>query len=201
MSMRTATASESPQKHTEDRLLVREAGDRILMVVADGAGGRSGGAEAADRTIQILRGCDLSEDPVFWVMRLSEIDRSLAQSGETTAVVAVITPQLIVGASVGDSGAWLVQRDKVALLTANQKRKPLVGSGAAIPTLFCCEGTGGTLLLATDGLLKYTSQDKICGVLRSQALERAPKALIDLVRLKSGTLQDDVAIAICSREP
>ncbi len=199
--MRTATASESPQKNTEDRLFVRAVGDRILAAVADGAGGTSGGAAAADLTIQALADFDLSEDPVFWVMRLTEIDRRIAQSGETTAVLAVVTPRLIVGASVGDSGAWLVHKEKATVLTSSQKRKPLLGSGAAIPTLFRCEDSGGIVLLASDGLLKYASQERICDVLKSHSFEQAPAALINLVRLKSGTLQDDVAIVLCGREP
>lgn len=49
----------------------------------------------------------------------------------------------------------------------------------------------GSLLLASDGLLKYIR----AGDVRSYAA-RGVNALIDSVRLKSGALQDDVAVIL-----
>ncbi len=53
-----------------------------------------------------------------------------ATAGEAAAVVALVTKGMIVGASVGDSEAWLLARGGVVRLTSNQRRKPLLGSGA-----------------------------------------------------------------------
>jgi len=56
----------------------------------------------------------------------------------------------------------------------------------------------GVLLLATDGLLKYTSRERICETVRTLPFHHVPEALINLVRsLGSGTVGDDVAIALC----
>jgi hypothetical protein len=55
----------------------------------------------------------------------------------------------------------------------------------------------GTLLVATDGLLKYSWPQKICETVRAtHDVDALPKALIDLVRMPSGGLQDDVAVAV-----
>src|SRR5262249_7289847 len=98
------------------------------------------------------------------------------------------------GASVGDSGAWLI--DPFVDLTSAQKRKPLIGSGRACPVPFASP-FAGTLLLASDGLFKYAAQSRIRQLAAHPELERIPEMLVDAVRLPSGNLQDDVAVMIC----
>ena len=55
----------------------------------------------------------------------------------------------------------------------------------------------GTLLVATDGLWKYAGPEAICRVVRENDLRAAAKGLVDLVRLRSGALPDDVTVALC----
>src|SRR5207244_3759196 len=50
-----------------------------------------------------------------------------------------------------------------------------------------------------DGLLKYTSDVRICGVAREADLLQAAHSMVELVRLPSGGLQDDVAVVLCRR--
>ncbi len=82
-------------------------------------------------------------------------------------------------------------------LTRNQVRKPFLGTGVARPTGFSNGPLRGTLLLATDGLLKYAAPETIGAVLREVSLRDIPTALIGLVRYPSGALPDDVGIAVC----
>jgi PPM family protein phosphatase len=198
----TSIGADSSRLNSEDRVEIRDQGDRVVIALADGAGGQSGGARAAEFAVQsILRHVPIL-DPAAWVSCLAEIDRQLLEDGhggETTAVAAVITADVVVGASVGDSGAWFIGAGGYENLTAHQQRKPLLGSGVAVPVLFQFGVAEGTLLIATDGLLKYTSAETICEKVRWSTLENAPRILIDLVRLKSGALQDDVAVALCRR--
>jgi hypothetical protein len=56
---------------------------------------------------------------------------------------------------------------------------------------------GGTLLVASDGLLHYARQADIIRIASGEDLQAAARALIDLVRLPNGTLQDDVAVVLC----
>ena len=53
------------------------------------------------------------------------------------------------------------------------------------------------VLLATDGLLKYTSPDRIMEVCRRNSADEAARQLIELVRYASGALPDDVTVIVC----
>ena len=168
------------------------------MAVADGAGGTGGGASAADRLIVALTKLTAQAASADWWSVLLELDEEMAgRGGETTAVVAFVDSDRVRGASVGDSAAWLISPEGgMTDLTVHQRRKPLVGSGEALPVEFEGERRGGRLLLATDGLIKYTPRDRICALAMTGSVVEAVDALINAVRLPSGALQDDVAIAL-----
>ena len=183
----------------QDRGLVVSDGARRLLCVADGAGGLSGGKEAAIMATDFLR---QNSTPLAncedCVELLRRVDAAIARdsvAGETTCALAVITPDQVFGASVGDSGAWLIPpAGSLADLTARQQRKPFIGSGSARPVAFRHPKCEGMLLLATDGLLKYTSAERIVEACRRQPLELVPQQLIDLVKYPSGRFPDDVTL-------
>ena len=54
-----------------------------------------------------------------------------AIGGQITAVLVAVTAEGVVGASVGDSEAWIVRVDDVVKLTDGQQREPLLGTGDA----------------------------------------------------------------------
>jgi len=54
-----------------------------------------------------------------------------------------------------------------------------------------------TLLLATDGLLKYGRRDRIAVLARGADLQAAVLQLAELPRLRSGALPDDVGVILC----
>jgi len=177
----------------EDRILVERRGNRTVAIVCDGAGNGGRGGLAADLAIAELRRV-WQAGFVDWVRALLAVDqllKSQAQGGETTCVAVDISDDgLCRGASVGDSGAWMLsRRSPVRDLTAHQDRSRL-GSGRVHPVMFKTQ-LMGSLLLASDGLLKYVRAADI----RTYAA-RGVDALIDNVRLKSGALQDDVAVIL-----
>jgi serine/threonine protein phosphatase PrpC len=198
MAWRTATAVDSYRRETEDRLLIRRAGGRVIVAAADDAGGRCGGAHAAEFAVRKLIECSPDCSSRQLEELISSIDRELTE-GETTAVVAVLREDRIVGASVGDSCCWLIGDERTIDLTADQVRKVFVGTGRARPVGFERSDPEGTVLIATDGLIDYTSPEKIVAAARGSDLQAAPRALIDLVRLRSGDLQDDVAVMVARR--
>jgi PPM family protein phosphatase len=188
----------------EDRAEVIPVASGLVLVVADGAGGRSGGAEAADFVVQRIREAAPQvrkpHDGASWSRLLADIDTAMAddpEAGETTAVVLAVTERGIAGASAGDSGAWLIRPGGYDDLTARQRAKPFLGTSAAFPVPFRSGRLRQTLLLASDGLLKYTSPERICEVALGSDLSAAAEALVDLVRSSSGTLWDDVAVILC----
>jgi len=188
----------SPCKGTgEDRAAVVEVGGDLVIVLADGAGGTGGGELAAQAIVDDAT--RHARDLPSWGDVLAALDQVPARlrHGQATAVVMTLSSTGIEGASVGDSGAWLIRGDAIEDLTAGQHRKPLVGSGAS-PVAFRAGPLGdATLLVASDGLLRYAKPRDIARVLGETDLDAAPARLIDLVRLTSGALPDDVSVVVC----
>jgi len=185
----------------QDRGSVVSDGPHTLLCVADGAGGLSGGAEAAIMATEFLpqNSTPLAncEDCTELLRRMDAAIAGDSVAGETTCALAVITPDQIFGASVGDSGVWLIPPTGSLIdLTARQERKPFMGSGSARPIAFRHSRREGVLLLATDGLLKYTSAERIVEACRRHPAELAPQQLIDLVKYSSGRFPDDVTVIL-----
>lgn len=186
----------APDVRAQDRAAVIPRGEWLVAVVADGAGNSARGATAADAVLDVVRAAEPPFSAEEFVKLLTGLDDRLEEGGETTAVVVAIGPSLIVGASVGDSIAWLLGSG-VDDLSAEQLVKPLIGSGGAKPIGFTrARPAAGTLLLASDGLAKYAKAEVIAETAPSGALDDAARGLVDLVRLKSGTLPDDVGLVI-----
>ncbi len=150
-----------------------------LLVVADGAGGVAGGAEAAQAVVDALHALDATREH-DWVQVLRTLDAHLSSAtgmGETTAVVAFLKDDEIVGASVGDSGGWMLMGTWLDLLE-NQRRKPLLGTGEAVPVAFGPFPMGERVLLGSDGLFKYVEAERIGRLASNTSLESAASELI-----------------------
>jgi PPM family protein phosphatase len=161
------------------------------------AGGRAA-AELAVRSALRRGAVEDPHDAMAWCRILADVDAELESmgGGETTLVVATLSQGCLVGASVGDSVAWICG-DAFRDLTRSQHRKPLLGSGAAFPVSFQSAPLRSTLLLASDGLWKYGPQAAIQQAAAGGDLQDAVERLVELVRLPSGSLQDDVGILLC----
>jgi serine/threonine protein phosphatase PrpC len=183
----------------EDRAVAVPTAGGYLVAVADGAGGTGNGAVAAEQLIAALTRLAGDAASTDWFEALCAFDDELSASGgQTTGVVAFIDSDRILGASVGDSSAWLISAaGEITDLTARQRRRPLLGSGEALPVQFEGEFDGGRLLLASDGL-KYAAVEQICALAHQGTVAEAADALASCVRLPSGALQDDVAVVIVS---
>jgi serine/threonine protein phosphatase PrpC len=180
----------SAKARGQDRAEVFARPHRLVVAVADGAGGTSHGARAAQALVDAVRATDTTN----WCTLIETLDR--AGQGQTTAVVLSVDSRGITGGSAGDSGAWLVD-DDVVDLTEGQLRKPLVGAGC-VPVAFRAGPLGhATLVVASDGLLRYGGRQDIARIARGPDLETAARALVELVRLPSRALQDDVAVVLC----
>ena len=185
----------------QDRGLIIHDGPRVVLCVADGAGGLSGGMEAAGMAVGLIhQNASLLSNSDLCAEILRKMDSAIAEdsaAGETTCALAIVTPEAVFGASVGDSGIWLIPETGAHVnLTQAQQRKPFVGSGSAWPVPFRCARQIGRLLLATDGLLKYTSPERIIAVCRELSADVAAQRLIELVRYPSGVLPDDVTLIL-----
>lgn len=196
---------------SEDRAEILLAAGSQILFVADGVGGRPNGAKAADLLLDLVRDVApqiIRLDASAWARFLTEADRIVhdeAEGGETTAVIAQAAGDghKVVGASVGDSEAWFVTADGLFDLTESQRKKPFLGSGGAQPVAFALSvpPSGGTLLIASDGLFKYAAQERILEAARLPEGEESAAALLDAARLRSGSFSDDIAVALCRIAP
>jgi serine/threonine protein phosphatase PrpC len=204
--MRAILETAAGETENQDRGAVIDSSVGLVLVVADGAGGLSGGKEAAAMAVDLVRKeANALRDTTSCVMLLQRMDQAIADNkiaGETTCGLAVVTESEAYGASVGDSGVWVINESGFINLTARQSRKPFIGSGVALPIPFDYTRTGKeSLLLATDGLLKYASPERIMETCRENApLAEIARRLIELVRYRSGALPDDVTVIFASPE-
>jgi PPM family protein phosphatase len=188
----------------QDRLEIVRLDSRIVFIMADGSGGTRGGGEAADRFVRSARDMATkllqAEDCRRLIQSLDNEIAKAVDCGETTGIITVVQSDVLFGASVGDSAAALVTSRGVHQVSGGP-RKPYLGSGFAIPSQFALRISNGTLVIATDGLWKYTSLESIEQKARTGIPDRLAKELADLVRLRSGALPDDIAIATCRIAP
>jgi serine/threonine protein phosphatase PrpC len=186
----------------EDRLAVHEVPDgHLVVVVADGAGGMSGGAAAAELVLQVVEA--RLHEPSFdvldarsWAELLDRADLVIERdrlAGETTAVVVAISDEgRIVGAFAGDSEAWIISADHVDILTVKATSRTRLGSGKACAIPFEREKLDGTLLVASDGLFTFASPAVILSLVSGKAPDEALDVLLQELRLRPGR---------CAREP
>lgn len=180
----------------QDRVRVIERTDRIVIALADGAGGTGNGSVAAQAIVDAI---DTASAGVDWAALLADLDQDAKRlgGGQSTAVILSVSSSGISGASVGDSGAWLISGSDILDVTEGQARKPLVGDGCH-PFRVSAQPLGdGTLLVASDGLLRYAKRRDIVRVATGVDLVVAARGLVDLIRLPAGGLQDDVSIVLC----
>jgi len=121
--------------------------------------------------------------------------------GESTCVVVARSSHGIVGASVGDSRAWLLENDELNDLTKNQVRKPLVGSGDARPVGFEHPASRGLLLVSTDGFCNYVRRETLLKEILWIGFPVLARKLVEMVRLPSGELWDVIGIVACRPRP
>lgn len=197
-------ASCASGKTNQDRVAVVTSNENMIIALADGAGGFGDGAFVAqfivEKAIEAFNEHILS-GPLECASLLARLDQLLisqGEQGESTAVILMVWNGLIHGASVGDSGALLIQHNTVLELTEHQFRKPLIGTGQATPVAFGPTLFGGIILVASDGLFKYASMEKIISTIATNTSDTTPNRLINLVRLGSNALSDDTTVAICS---
>lgn len=79
----------------QDRAEILRLGDKIVVLVADGSGGRSGAAQAAERFILSAREAaetlTTAQDCVQLLIALDQEIERAAECGETTGVIVVAT--------------------------------------------------------------------------------------------------------------
>jgi PPM family protein phosphatase len=196
----TATATAAYRDQNQDCIAVFDNDERCLLVVADGAGGMGGGEIAASYVIEQVKLRSRDAGPIDWRQVLKQIDHSVP-AGEATGVIVELSAAAIRGASVGDSQAWIVRDGEILNLTEHQQRKPLLGSGEAVPIAFELPALEGLLIAATDGFCNYIDRRKLGPAIAQAWFPTLASELLEFVRLPSGALWDDTSLILCRQRP
>ncbi len=184
-----------------------------VCAVADGQGGRAGGARAAQvayRTVLEAASALSAREvmtPAAWATIFRRADEAVAadrDAGFTTLVGFAVSGDRLCGASNGDSALVTVDgrgtRDEV---TRGQRKNPPVGSEVAACVPFAVHLAPPWLVLAmTDGVWKYVGWEYVreaAGRLRGSPLIAALK---ERARLPgTGRLQDDFTLVVLQSGP
>ncbi|MGH7169838.1 MAG: protein phosphatase 2C domain-containing protein [Gemmataceae bacterium] len=197
LNFETTSITVAYRQRCEDRVTVIELDDGVVIAVADGAGGTGAGEQAAEMVIgEVTASASLEHDADSWCEILRQTDYRVG-AGESTCVVIARSPKGIVGAGVGDSKAWLLENDDLNDLTKNQARKPLLGSGQAQPVGFTWPSSPGLLLVCTDGFCNYIRRETLLKEILWIDFAVLARKLVEMVRLPSGELWDDIGIVAC----
>jgi serine/threonine protein phosphatase PrpC len=194
----------------EDAFLTRThptATDCQLVFLADGQGGRAGGARAA------LLACNFAArvacehapaelaDSTVWQDLLSRADSAVAAdpaAGFTTLIGFAVRDGYFVGASCGDSAVFVVSGPTAAEPTGRQFKNPPVGSGEADFIPFEMGLVRPWRVLAvSDGVWKYAGRDKLTAAARESAGEEVLARLQSAARLRgSAGFPDDFTVVL-----
>jgi serine/threonine protein phosphatase PrpC len=198
-----ARASATSRATSQDAAQVFERDEFLVVVLADGGGGMRGGEAASDSLVAVVKA--RVDDRAFaleqlqpWIDLFHATDTAIAAKGpcDTTGVVVVLGPRGVFGVSAGDSEAWIVTPTRVDNLTVGQRTRERLGSNRVTATSFERVRLNGVLLIATDGLFRFASPDVIARIARAHPVAVAAERLVDLVRLRSGGVADDVAVVL-----
>jgi hypothetical protein len=176
-----------------------------LCVVADGQGGRAGGAAAAKRACEacVAASLDRTTDqllrPRTWSRILQSVDEAVCDdptAGFTTVVAFCVTKTSLCGASNGDSAAVLLTDRPGQILTARQFKNPPVGSRDATFIPFAADLAPPWAVLAmSDGVWKYAGWESILPISPAMPGEEMLASLRSRTSLRGrGGLQDDFTL-------
>lgn len=179
--------------------MLREIDDVIWFCVADGAGGTGGGQFASQAVIDDFRAAINSKDLeslADFEALLRDIDLKISRSqnwGESTAVLGKVENGLVSGASIGDSQAWLFNAQSSFEITHLQYRKPLMGSGKAVPIEFGVFPVQGSLMVGSDGLFNHCHISEVETRLN---FETCAEDILSGLPLKKHRLMDDFSVIL-----
>ena len=189
---RIDTCSE-PATRDEDCFEVRSLSGVIRVALADGAGGMTGGREAAAHAVRVA----IASPPSPTIA--ASIDRALVDRGQTTLVSLELDfhASRVHGLSVGDSRAWARCRGVWVELTEAQSRKPLLGDGNARVVAFDAHDVD-VICVASDGLASEREMHWITSMIDGAARGDTGlfAKLIDPLRRPNGRLVDDVSVVL-----
>jgi len=198
--------SEAGDRHADEDFHITmphpESPDLLLVSLADGQGGQSGGAQAgrvaAQTAVRLAASCAPPEllKEISWLPVIVGADDAVAEdpaAGYATLVALAVSGRSLAGASVGDSAAFLRSNGQDRMLTEAQRKNPPIGSGAAYPSGFSASlRSPWTLLVVSDGVYRYIGWEFIASLIDGHHGRDLLQALLEAQKNSHrGVLGDD----------
>jgi hypothetical protein len=192
----------------EDAFVLRplaEMPDYWMACIADGQGGRAGGAKAAQLAC-IVCAERVQDIHANWQDVLTIADQTVAtntDAGFTTVAAFIVGENAVRGASCGDSAVIAVSAGREPeVLTSRQYKNPPVGSGEAAFVPFTVRLEPPWKVLAvTDGVWKYAGWPRLFEFATSLKGEELIAELQNAARLRvSHEFPDDFTIILLQCE-
>lgn len=136
-------ASRGARPYQEDASAVRQGGDLLMAVLADGMGGHAGGARASDLACKFFLqalATSVGEVPTRLTEALELANAAIAQEATQnpslsgmgcTLIGAAFGPEGVEWVSVGDSPIFLVRRGEIVVLNEDHSLAPEIDKLAA----------------------------------------------------------------------
>jgi serine/threonine protein phosphatase PrpC len=196
-----ATKPQRGRTENEDAYLI-SLGDPAFAVLCDGGGKPERSAKKALTLFQRLCRESTSHsiaEGATWAAWIKTLDSALLEGAPSTFLGVVFLDALAVGACVGDSRAYLVNRDGDSQVLTEKSSKYRLGSCNASPLLIRQPmKRGDALLLMTDGAWTPLTHDSL-KLAFTEAVARhfseVPKAILELAS-QCGQSDDMTIIAI-----
>lgn len=173
-----------------------------VAVVCDGAGNAEQAARKTLKLFQLWLRDASSEQilmPETWIKWVKMLDSSLLGGNESTFLAAAVLNEQLIGASAGDSRAYLVSSEGGCRFLTASSNKARLGSGEVIPFIFnFTPKHKDIVLLMTDGAWTPLSPYLIEKTTRKAALEHfseVPAALLNIAS-KTGRWDDMTVMAL-----
>jgi PPM family protein phosphatase len=179
-----------------------------LCCLADGQGGRAGGARAAQLSCQTALAATLREPPRrlaipsawYELLRIAdEAVRDDSEAGYATLMGFCISEGHLAGASCGDSAVLVATAGQLLCeVTADQAKNPPVGSGGAPFHPFAAALVVPWKVLAmTDGVWKYAGWEYVKEAVTETHGQQLVERLQQGARLRgSGQFPDDFTVVL-----
>jgi hypothetical protein len=179
-----------------------------LCFLADGQGGRAGGARAAQLACRTAAETILREPrerrlaPSHWADLLRQADMAVCadpEAGFTTLLGFCLAGGRLAGASCGDSAVAVAAADEpLREITAGQLKNPPVGSGAArFWPIGAVLVQPWTVLAMSDGVWKYVGWERLAQAASAERGQPLLASLQEQARLRgSRQFPDDFTLIL-----
>ena len=201
-----AFAASLPQEgHSvnQDAFWIRP-GDPVIVALADGAGAAEQAARRVVRQFDsLIAAGSASEVESFpaWSSWLRALDGGMVGAAQSTFVALAVLEDRVVGASVGDSRAYLWSREGLLQILTEGGSKLRLGSGRIKPSpIYAPLHRGDIVLLMSDGAWTPLAVSRLRDTIAAAALGRLADLPEVILREASRTgVADDMTVVVARR--